>query len=178
MPESTIISGIVIPSTSPWFLSIVTFHVSVAMICVVTGLTAMLSRKGPGQHPSVGSIYYWFLSLVFTSTTVLSALRWEHNKVLFALGLASFAVATLGRSAMRHRRPRWLRLHIAGMGSSYILLLIAFYVDNGKNLPLWRDLPSITYWLVPLSIGAPLVIWALLYHPLVASRAASVASPR
>ena len=28
------------------------------------------------------------------------------------------------------------------MGASYILLLTAFYVDNGKNLPLWRELPE------------------------------------
>ena len=26
------------------------------------------------------------------------------------------------------------------MGLSYILLLTAFYVDNGKSLPLWKDL--------------------------------------
>ena len=35
----------------------------------------------------------------------------------------------------------WLRLHIAGMAVSYILLLTAFYVDNGPHLPLWRSLP-------------------------------------
>jgi len=27
------------------------------------------------------------------------------------------------------------------MGLSYILMLTAFYVDNGKKLPVWRDLP-------------------------------------
>jgi hypothetical protein len=27
------------------------------------------------------------------------------------------------------------------MGLSYILMLIAFYVDNGKQLPLWKDQP-------------------------------------
>ena len=35
-----------------------------------------------------------------------------------------------------------MKLHITGMGTSYVLLLTAFYVDNGKNLPLWRDLRS------------------------------------
>ena len=52
------------------------------------------------------------------------------------------------------------------MGLSYVLLLIAFYVDNGKNLPLWKDLPSVVYWLLPSAIGIPLIIWALLRHPL------------
>jgi len=36
-------------------------------------------------------------------------------------------------------------LHIAGMGSSYILMPTAFYVRQCKNLPLWRDLPPIAY---------------------------------
>src|SRR5713226_5732494 len=39
--------------------------------------------------------------------------------------------------------PRWARFHIVGMGLSYVLLLTAFYVDNGKNLPLWNRLPPI-----------------------------------
>ncbi len=53
------------------------------------------------------------------------------------------------------------------MGSSYILLLTAFYVDNGRNLPLWRSLPSLTYWLLPAAVGVPLIVRALLRHPLV-----------
>jgi len=36
-----------------------------------------------------------------------------------------------------------------GMGASYILLLAALYLDNGKNLPLWRELPPIAFWLLP-----------------------------
>jgi hypothetical protein len=53
------------------------------------------------------------------------------------------------------------------MGLSYVLMLIAFYVDNGKQLPLWKDLPHFTYWLLPLAIGVPLIARALLWHPLV-----------
>jgi hypothetical protein len=54
---------------------------------------------------------------------------------------------------------------------SYILLLTAFYVDNGPNLPLWNKLPPLAFWLMPAVIGAPIVIWALLRHPLVISQA-------
>lgn len=60
-----------------------------------------------------------------------------------------------------------MRTHIAGMGTSYVLLLVAFYVDNGPNLPVWRALPHPTYWLIPTIVGAPLIIRALLSHPLV-----------
>jgi hypothetical protein len=46
-------------------------------------------------------------------------------------------------------------------------MLIAFYVDNGKQLPVWRDLPHVIYWLLPLAVAMPLIIRALFKHPLV-----------
>jgi hypothetical protein len=79
----------------------------------------------------------------------------------------SFAAAYLGRQARRERWRYWVRLHITGMGASYVLLLIAFYVDNGKSLPLWNELPPTTYWLLPTIIGIPFILRALLRHPLV-----------
>ena len=41
---------------------------------------------------------------------------------------------------------------------SYILMLTAFYVDNGKNLPFWKELPQIAFWLLPGAIGVPVVM--------------------
>lgn len=52
------------------------------------------------------------------------------------------------------------------MGASYVLMLTAFYVDNGPNLPLWRDLPPIANWTVPSLVGAPIILWALFRHRL------------
>ena len=164
--NETIIAGIVIPSDSPFFLTVVGLHVLVALVCVIAGIIAMFSNKRPGQHPTFGTIYYWCLSAVFASATVLSAIRWAEDYHLFVLGVFSFAAASLGRTALRRRGHNWVRLHIAGMGTSYVFLLIAFYVDNGKNLPLWKDLPPVTYWLLPAALGVPLIIRALLRHPL------------
>jgi hypothetical protein len=53
------------------------------------------------------------------------------------------------------------------MGASYILLLTAFYVDNGKSLPLWRELPEIAFWILPSAIGVPIIVYVLLTHPLI-----------
>jgi hypothetical protein len=50
-----------------------------------------------------------------------------------------------------------------GMGLSYVMMLIAFYVDNGKQLPLWKDLSHFTYWLLPLAVGIPLIVRAVLF---------------
>ena len=43
------------------------------------------------------------------------------------------------------------------MGASYVLLLIAFCADNGKQLPIWKDLPHCTYWLFPAAGGGSLI---------------------
>jgi hypothetical protein len=130
---------------------------------MITGLMAMFSKKRRGRHPQLGTIYYWCLSAVFATSTFLSAMRWTADYHLFILGALSFTAAFVGRMA---RRQGSIRLHIAGMGLSYILLLTAFYVDNGHSLPLWKELPSIAYWLLPSVFGIPLIVRALLLHPL------------
>jgi p-aminobenzoyl-glutamate transporter AbgT len=62
--------------------------------------------------------------------------------------------------------PSWARVHLTGMGASYILLITAFYVDNGPNLPLWRELPRTAFWFLPTLIGMPVLLNAFFRHPL------------
>jgi hypothetical protein len=103
---------------------------------------------------------------IFVTATALSVARWAEDYHLFILGALALTAAYLARSAARLRWRGWVRHHITGMGLSYILLLTAFYVDNGKSLPLWKELPYWTFWILPSAIGAPIVIYALLRHPL------------
>jgi hypothetical protein len=163
--EITNIAGIEIPSTDPIFLTVVSVHVLLGLACTGTGAIAMLSQKGPGRHPRHGTIYFWCLAGVFLTSTSLAAVRWAEDYVLFILGALSFGAAYLGRQARRQRWRCWVRLHIIGMGASYVLLVIAFYVDNGKQLPIWKELPHFTYWLLPLAVGTLLIVRAL-WHPL------------
>src|SRR5450432_3588021 len=166
----TNLAGIEIPSNDPAFLAVVGIHILLGLACTVTGLAAMLSQKRAGRHPRYGTIYFWCLAGVFLTATGLSAVRWTEDYHLFILGALSFAAAYLGRRARRHRWNNWVRLHLTGMGASYVLLLIAFYVDNGKSLPLWKELPPAAYWVLPAAIGIPLIVRALLWHPLVVNR--------
>ena len=92
----TNVAGIEIPSTSPVFLTIVGLHVLVGLVCVATGVTAMLSKKRPGRHPNVGTAYFWSLVAVFVSATMLSAVRWVEDYHLFILGALALAAAYLG----------------------------------------------------------------------------------
>jgi hypothetical protein len=80
--------------------------------------------------------------------------------------MLSLIAATIARTALRQRWRNWIRLHITGMGLSFILMLTAFYVDNGKHLPLWKELPQIAFWLLPAGLGILLIVHALLKHPL------------
>ncbi|MBL8580177.1 MAG: hypothetical protein JNK47_23510 [Mesorhizobium sp.] len=163
----TVLFGIPIPSVDPIFLSIVVFHILVGLPTVIVGAVAMLSRKGSLRHSRFGSLYFWLLSILFISATVLAAMRWEHDYHLFILGVLSFSAAVFGRTAARRRWPQWPRLHLSGMGGSYILMLTAFLVDNGQFLPVWRDLPHLTLWFVPSVLGLPFLMNALIRHPLV-----------
>ena len=170
------VAGIEIPSSDPVFLTVVlAIHIPLGLTCVVVGLVAMLSKKGRGRHSTCGKIYFWCLLALTASATYLSIARWAENYHLFVLGMLSFASAWFGRTAMQKHWPYFVRLHITGMGLSYVVLLIAFYVDNGKQLPFWRDLPHVTYWLLPLAVGVPLIVRTLVWHPL-ARRTASARS--
>lgn len=164
--DATFVFGIPIPSANPVFIAVVRFHVLLGIICVAAGAIAMLCNKRRGRHSSFGTIYYWCLAILVTTAIGLSVVRWAENYHLFILGALSLAAATIARTALRHRLRNWVRLHITGMGLSYILMLTAFYVDNGKNLPLWRNLPQIAFWLLPAALGIPLTMRALLKHPL------------
>lgn len=161
----TVIAGIPIPSTSPVFLSIVGIHIALALVCTVTGIVAMLSTKGPGRHPNFGAIYYWCLFVVFVTAASLAVVRWPEDYHLFILGAFSFTAAYFGRKAERQRWRDWPWFHVWGMGLSYILLLTAFYVDNGKSLPFWRELPQIAFWILPSAIGIPIILYVLRRHP-------------
>lgn len=165
--DPIVVAGFKVPCDAPFFLMILAIHIPFGLACTVTGVIAMLSHKRPGRHPTFGTLYYWGLAVVFITAGILSAMRWAEDYYLFILGALSFAAASVGRTAHRQRWRGWVRLHIIGMGLSYILLLTAFYVDNGKSLPLWQDLPPIAYWILPSAIGLPLVVWALWRHPLV-----------
>ncbi len=178
----TVALGIPIPSADPVFLAAVGVHVLFGLAAVVTGAAAMLSNKGPGAHSNFGTVYFWCLFGVFVTMSALSFMRWAENYHLFILGALSFGAASFGRTAARRRWNQWPRLHLTGMGASYILMLTAFYVDNGRNLPLWRELPELTFWLLPGALGVPLIVHAIYRHPLAVafdrSRGQSAQSPR
>jgi FtsH-binding integral membrane protein len=166
----TRVAGIEIPSVDPVFLTLVGIHVVLGLVVIVAGAVAMLSSKRAGRHPTAGSIYFWALAALAATATALAFVRWAEDYHLFILGTLAFGAALLGRRARRRLWSHWAQYHILGMGLSYVFVLTAFYVDNGKSLPLWNRLPAIAYWLLPAAVGIPFIVHALLRHPLARSR--------
>ena len=128
--EGTVLLGIPIPSSDPVFLAIIGIHILFGLAAVISGAVAMLSSKGRGRHSNWGTIYFWCLLGVFATMSALSFMRWADDYHLFILGALSFASAYFGRTALRRHWRQWPRLHLIGMGASYVLLLTAFYVDE------------------------------------------------
>jgi hypothetical protein len=160
------IAGIPLPSDAPLFLALIALHIAAGLTAVIAGAIAMLSQKRQGRHPQAGTVYYWSLAIVFATMSALALSRWSEDYHLFVLGLLSFVAATIGRTARRKLWPSWPHFHMTGMAASYILMITAFYVDNGPNLPLWRELPRIAFWILPSVVGAPILLNAVLRHPL------------
>jgi hypothetical protein len=159
--SGTIIGGIPIPSTAPWFLGTVAVHVAAGLVATAAGATAMLSPKAPGRHPLAGTTYFWGLVVANVTMSALAIAQWPADNHLAVLGFLSLVSATLGRAARRAGRPGWQPRHIVLMGTSYVLMLTAFYVDNGPHLPLWDRLPSVAYWLLPSVVGVPIIAKAV-----------------
>ena len=127
----------------------------------------MFSRKQRGGHSQWGNVYFWAIAAVFASATLLASQRGPEDFHLFLLSALAFAAAWVGRSARRGRWRNSLRVHLTGMGLSYILMLTAFYVETGDQLPVWKDLPPILYWILPAAAGFPFIVHALVWRRLV-----------
>jgi hypothetical protein len=156
------IFGDQVGSTAPLFLAFLGVHVLAGITAVITGATAALARKGSPGHIRSGRWYYRAISVVFATATILAVMRWRQDYYLFIIGVVAFTAATIGYQHRRRHRPGDTG-HIAGMGTAYVAMLTAFYVDNGPHLPLWDHLPALTFWLLPTAIGAPIIIRAIVH---------------
>jgi hypothetical protein len=149
--------GLPIPDAGPAFAAALAGHIGAGLTAVFSGALAATARKRPGRHPRAGRIYLYALGGTVTTAMVMATIRWRHDAHLAAIATIAAAMAWYGYRARRHRRPGWPTRHAIGMGGSYIGLLTAFYVDNGPFLPVWNRLPPWTFWLLPTTIGVPLI---------------------
>ena len=159
-----------VAGTGPVFLAFLAVHVPAGLVAVISGALAATAPKRRGRHTQAGTIFYWAIVIVFATATALAVIRPARDWYLALLGALTLALAAAGRDYRRHpaRRP-WRRWpghvpHILAMGGSYTVLLTAFYADNGKNLPLWDQLPTWSYRALPALVAAPLMARSAARH--------------
>lgn len=160
LPLAARVVGVDVPTTAPVFIAFVGVHIIAGLTSVVSGAVAALSPKGRGRHWVAGRIYFTGICVVVATATALAIMRWREDYIFFLIGLVAFGLALTGFLA-RERHWPGDTTHIIGMGGSYVAMLTAFYVDNGKHLPLWDKLPTVAFWLLPSAIGIPLIWRAL-----------------
>lgn len=160
MSPTVDVLGLQLPRMGPAFYLVLAVHVPAGLVAVVSGATAALSRKGSPRHMRAGLRYFRSLVIVVLTAAMLAAMRWREDFHLLVIGLVALIAAGRGHLS-RHRHRPGHGPHIRGMGLSYIAMLTAFYVDNGPQLPVWNRLPHLTYWLLPIAIGGPVILWAL-----------------
>jgi uncharacterized membrane protein len=166
MEATTDLFGIPVPSTNPVFLTFVVVHIIISLTCVVSGALAMFADKGGKRHSIYGKVYFWSMLSAFVTIVILSIMRWPHNIHLLSIGILAVSCVYLGWRLAKNQKKNWTRLHTILMGSSYIFLLTGFYVDNGKNLPVWRLFPQWFFWVFPAAVGIPIILRVLKTHPL------------
>jgi uncharacterized membrane protein len=139
---------------------LIALHVASGLGAVVAGAGAMLATKGGMTHRRFGIAYLASLLVLVATGGTLAFEELAGRRHLLVLGLSALALGALGYVIrVRHRRG-WMRRHLLGMGFSYIVMLTAFYVDNGPRLPVWWRLPVWALWLMPSLVGAPLLVRA------------------
>jgi uncharacterized membrane protein len=153
------IFGLPIPRSDPPFLAVLTVHVACGLIAVIWGMRAMVLPKGRGRHSASGKVYFWALVGVSLTMGILSFWQWAKDWPLAMLGTIALLAAIVGRRSSYRSDIR--SRHVIAMGTSYIALLTAFYVDNGPNFPVWREIPLWAMWVLPSAVGLPFIVKAV-----------------
>ena len=146
-----------------FFLPLVV-HAASGLTTGVTGVLAFRAPKRRGQHHRWGKRYLWAYTVVFLTATILSVQRWPADAYLFSLATLGSGLALGGYTARRFRQKplvrrllgkQWVIAHIVGVIGSYDILWTAFYVDNAHLIPGLKELPTLTFWVLPTVIALP-----------------------
>jgi hypothetical protein len=146
-------------------------HSLAGLVTGITGILAFSMPKRRERHPRWGIRYLWAYTVIFLTATILSVQRWEADAYLLVLATLGYGFALLGYGARRFRREpvvwrllgkQWVVAHIVGMIGSYVVLWTAFYVDNAHLLPGLKELPKLTFWVLPTVVALPFLMLSLL----------------
>jgi hypothetical protein len=152
-----------------FFLPLVV-HALAALTTGVTGVITFSRPKRRGRHPQWGRRYLWAYSVVFLTAIILSVQHWPTDAYLVVLATIGYSFVLGGYAARRFRQEsmvrrvvgeQWVVAHIVGMIGSYVVLWTAFFVDNAHLIPGLKELPILTFWVLPTAIALPFLVVSL-----------------
>jgi hypothetical protein len=142
-------------------------HALAGLTTGVTGVLAFRAPKRRGRHHQWGKTYLWVYTIVFLTATILSVQRLPADTYLLVLATLGYGLALSGYAARRFRQKpivrrlvgkQWVVVHIFGVIGSYVVLWTAFYVDNAHLIPGLKQLPTLTFWVLPTLIALPFLV--------------------
>lgn len=139
------------------FEVILSIHIGLGMICLLSGMVSMLAAKKKGRHTRWGEVYHGAYAALAATAIMLAIWKWSEIAYLFYIAVFSYGLAIYGYLARKQKWKSWLQHHIRGMLGSYIGAVTALLVNIGDSIPLLNMLPSLFYWFLPTVIGSPLI---------------------
>jgi hypothetical protein len=73
------IFGLPIPDAGPVFAIALAIHIGCGLTAVIAGALAATAKKSRGRHPGAGNVYLWALGGIFTTATIMAAIRWHED---------------------------------------------------------------------------------------------------
>jgi hypothetical protein len=152
-----------------FFLPLVV-HALAGLTTGVMGVLAFRAPKRRGRHHQWGKSYLWAYTVVFLTATILSVQRLPADAYLLVLATLGYGLALSAYAARRFRQEpqvrrlvgkQWVVVHIIGMIGSYVVLWTAFYVDNAHLIPGLKELPTLTFWVLPTVVALPFLVVSL-----------------
>ena len=152
-----------------FFLPLVV-HALAGLTTGVTGVLAFRASKRRGRHHQWGKSYLWAYTVVFLTAIMLSVQHLPADIYLLVLATLGYGLALSGYAARRFRLEptvrrtvgkQWVVAHIVGVIGSYVVLWTAFYVDNAHLIPGLKQLPILTFWVLPSLIALPFLVVSL-----------------
>ena len=146
-----------------FFLPLVV-HALAGLTTGVMGVLALRAPKRRGRHHQLGKSYLWAYTVVFLTAIMLSVQHMPADAYLLVLATIGYGLALSGFAARRFRQEplvrrlvgkQWVVAHIIGVIGSYVVLWTAFYVDNAHLIPGLKQLPTLTFWVLPTVIALP-----------------------
>lgn len=117
-------------------------HVALGIICLISGIIPMVSKKGGKLHRQVGKLFFWSMFGIFI-TALLLLFLYRFNFFLLVIAVFSFYQCFTGYRVLYRKKPgeqNWIDWTGASItliaGLSFLYLGVTRYLASGSMDPL------------------------------------------